>query len=137
MLEDLTDAQYPGIDSRSKVKHLVDGIKTYALDTVKATIWASTTLRTYFEGTVDLFKKFIARQKTGSYGTNNSRAEYSTQHGGCGCGGGGGRGCGRFGGRGHGGGHGYQGREHGGSGRSNPPRRINGIDISDRYCTPN
>ena len=37
-LEDLTADQYPGIDSQSKVQHIIDGIKTSSLDTVKATI---------------------------------------------------------------------------------------------------
>ena len=39
MMENLTATQYPGIDSRSKVKHLFDGIKTSSLDTAKATMW--------------------------------------------------------------------------------------------------
>ena len=39
ILEDLTADQYPGLDLWFKVKHLVDGIKTYALEIVKATIW--------------------------------------------------------------------------------------------------
>ena len=38
MMENLTATQYPGIDSRSKVKHLFDGIKTSSLDTAKATM---------------------------------------------------------------------------------------------------
>ena len=59
IMEDLTDAQYPGLDAPSNVKHLVDEIKESALDTIKDTIWVNTTLRTDFEGTVDLLKKII------------------------------------------------------------------------------
>ena len=59
MLEDVTDANYPGIGAHSKEKNLVDEINNFALDNVKATIWANITLRTDFEGPVDLFKTFI------------------------------------------------------------------------------
>ena len=87
MLEQVTADQYPGIDYWSKVKHLVNGIKTSALDTTKDTIWASATLSMNFEGTVGLFNTFITRQKTGSSGINKLRSESATQNGGGGCGG--------------------------------------------------
>ena len=61
MLENLTASQYPGLDAWSKVKNLVDRIKTSALDSVRVTIWENTTIRMYFKGTVDLFKTFITR----------------------------------------------------------------------------
>ena len=70
-MEDLTYAQYLGLDARYKVKHLVNGIKISALDTANDTIWASTAIVTDFEGTIDLFKTFITRQNTGSSKTNN------------------------------------------------------------------
>ena len=38
MLENLTVVQYPGIDAQSKVKHIVNWINSYSLDTAKATI---------------------------------------------------------------------------------------------------
>ena len=147
MMGDLTADHYPRIDSRSIVKHLVDGISISTLDTAKATLWVSDTLRTDFEGTGDLFKTFITRKKTGSFGNNNSLAASTTQHGGGGCGGqlcqscgrGGGGCCGHksFVGRGCSGGSGYQGRGCCGSGQGKTPRRINGIDVSDRYYNPN
>ena len=87
ILEGLTDAHYPGIYEQSKIKHLFNSIKTAAFDTVKVTIWENTTLRMDFEGTIDLFKKFITWQKTGSYGTNNFWEASATQYGGGGRGG--------------------------------------------------
>ena len=118
MLKDLTADQYTGIDNRYKVKHLVGWIKTSALETFKDTIWKNTTHRIDFEGTINLFKTFTTRKKTGLSGTNNSREESSTQHSGgghggllyqgCGCGGGGGHGHQSFGGHECGGGRGYQ-----------------------------
>ena len=77
-MEDLTSAPYRGLDDRYKVKHLVNGIKPSALETVNDTIWASTTIVTYFEGTVDLFKTVITRQNTVSSKTNNFQSESAT-----------------------------------------------------------
>ena len=147
MLEDLTAAQYTGLDTWPKVKYLIYGINTFPLDTVKATIWESTTLRTYFESTANLFKTVITRQNTGLSGNNKFWEEYDTQHGGGGRdgrgyqgsfrGGGGGSGCGSFWGCGCGGDCGYQRRVHGGGGRGNPSCHINGINISYGYYTSN
>ena len=132
MMEYLNADKYSGLDERSK-KYLVHGIKTSALDTVKATISESVTLRTDFECTVDLFKKIISQHKTGLSGNNNVWASSTTQNGGGGSSGweyqGHGHGCVR--------GRGYQGSGHSGGGRGNSPRRINGIAISDRYYNPN
>ena len=59
ILTDLKDHGYAGIDERSKVRHLQDGIKTSALDSVINTILASATLRTDFTACVALYQDFI------------------------------------------------------------------------------
>ena len=59
ILEDLTRHGYSGIDARSKVRYLMDGIKTKDLDNVKTTIMASATLRSDFDACVNLFQDFI------------------------------------------------------------------------------
>ena len=66
ILNDLKEHGYAGIDERSKVRHLTDGIKSTALDSVKNTILASATLRSDFTGCVALFKDFIHQSSTQS-----------------------------------------------------------------------
>ena len=61
VLKGLMEYGYVGIDERSKVRHLIDGIKTEKLDTIKATILARQELRTDFDGCVNLYKDFIAQ----------------------------------------------------------------------------
>ena len=41
ILQGLVEHGYAGIDKRSKVHHLLDGVKTNELDTAKGQIWAS------------------------------------------------------------------------------------------------
>ena len=48
-----------GIDARSKVRYLNDGIKTTRLDTIKATILSSSDYRSDFDSCVTLYKDFI------------------------------------------------------------------------------
>jgi hypothetical protein len=61
---------YAGIDEHSKVRHLVEGIKTDKLDTIKGQILASAKLRSSFDKCVTLFQDFIRQQtKTKSYST--------------------------------------------------------------------
>ena len=50
---------YKGVDERSKVRYLNDGIKTSRLDTVKATILSSSECRSNFDKCVTLYKDFI------------------------------------------------------------------------------
>jgi len=50
---------YQGVDERSKVRYLNDGIKTSRLDTVKATILSSSEYRSNFDICVTLYKDFI------------------------------------------------------------------------------
>ena len=61
ILEGLTRHGYAGIDPRSKVRFLLDGIKTKELDSVKAMIWSSADLRSDFDACVNLCQDFIAQ----------------------------------------------------------------------------
>ena len=80
ILQGLVEHGYAGIDKRSKVHHLLDGVKTNELDTAKGQIWASPRLQTHFDECVTLFQDFINNKKTGtscmatiaSLGTNAS-----------------------------------------------------------------
>jgi hypothetical protein len=59
ILNGLRQHGYSGIDERSKVRILLNGIKTNKMDTVKTTIMADATLRNDFDRCVNLFKDFI------------------------------------------------------------------------------
>ena len=63
ILQSLIQHGYAGIDERSKVRHLLDGIKTNELDTVKGQIWASPTLQNSFDDCVTLFQDFINNKR--------------------------------------------------------------------------
>ena len=62
ILEGLKQHGYAGIDERSKVRHLLAGIKTNALDSVKTRIYSDEKLRQDFEACVNLFQDFIEQQ---------------------------------------------------------------------------
>jgi hypothetical protein len=64
ILEDLVQYGYSGIDEGSKVRYLVRGVRTQSLDTVKANILASATLRNNFTAASGLFKDFIEQMKS-------------------------------------------------------------------------
>ena len=66
ILTDLKDHGYAGIDNHSKVRHLQEGIKTTALDSVKNKILASATLRSDFTACVSLYQDFIHQASTAS-----------------------------------------------------------------------
>lgn len=68
ILEGLTMHGYAGIDNRSKVRHLLKGITTTTLDTVKTRIMSDATLRSDFNACVNLFQDFIVQQQ-GQSGT--------------------------------------------------------------------
>ena len=59
ILQGLTGHGHAGIDEGSKVRHLIAGIKTTALDSVKTQIMADTSLRVNFDVCVSLYKDFI------------------------------------------------------------------------------
>lgn len=65
VLEGLVEHGYSGIDARSKVRHLLAGIRTNALDSVKTRIMSDAGLRSDFDACVNLFQDFI-EQKGGS-----------------------------------------------------------------------
>ena len=62
ILEGLTKHGYAGIDERSKVRHLVAGIKTKDLDSVKTRIMSDAALRQNFDACVNLFQDFIEQK---------------------------------------------------------------------------
>jgi hypothetical protein len=58
-MEGLVKHEYTGIDPRSKVRYLLDGIKTDKLDSVEARIMSDATLQNDFDACVTLYKDFI------------------------------------------------------------------------------
>jgi hypothetical protein len=64
ILESLVEHGYVGIDERSKVRHLMDSVKTKSLDAAKAQIMANADLRINFNACVTLFKDFIAQERS-------------------------------------------------------------------------
>ena len=64
ILEGLVEHGYLGIDTHSKVQHLLKGIKTTAIDSVKMRIIADATLRTDFDVCLNLFQDFIKQCST-------------------------------------------------------------------------
>jgi len=59
IMEGLVEHGYTGIDPRSKVRYLLDGIKTDKLDSVKTRIISDATLRNDFDACVTLYQDFI------------------------------------------------------------------------------
>ena len=71
IIQSLVQHGYAGIDERSKVRHLLDGIKTNELDTVKGQIWASPMLQNNFDGCVTHFHDFINNKRTATTWTSS------------------------------------------------------------------
>ncbi|KAI2493979.1 hypothetical protein MHU86_20553 [Fragilaria crotonensis] len=63
IMEGLVEHGYTGIDPRSKVRYLLDGIKTDKFDAVKTRIMSDERLRLDFDGCVTLYQDYI-RQTT-------------------------------------------------------------------------
>ena len=61
ILTGLVKNGYSGINDRSKLRHLMAGIKTKVLDPVKTQIMESATLRNDFDACVNLYKDFIEK----------------------------------------------------------------------------
>ena len=59
ILKSLTEHGYAGIDNHSKVCHLLKGIKTKQLDSIKTQIMSDAELCTDFDSCVNLFQDFI------------------------------------------------------------------------------
>ena len=73
VLTDLTSHGYTGIDKRSKVRHLLKGIKAFKIDNVKTAILASDTLRSDFGGCVTLYKDYMTQQEGLSVSVSDRR----------------------------------------------------------------
>jgi hypothetical protein len=82
VLNGLTDYGYTGIENGTKVRKLMAGIKTDALDTVKAAVLASSALRTNYPDVVTLYGDFIKQQKIESASMNVSDAHITRHHSG-------------------------------------------------------
>ena len=63
ILEGLTEHGYAGIDKRSKVRYLLDGIKTDNLNMIKGQILATAALRNNFDACVMLFRDYLLQLK--------------------------------------------------------------------------
>lgn len=72
IMEGLVEFGYVGIDPRSKVRYLLDGIKTDKLDSVKTRIMSDATLRSDFDGCVTLYQDFIKQTASKSKGNPNN-----------------------------------------------------------------
>jgi hypothetical protein len=59
ILEGLKEHGYVGIDERSKVRHLVAGIKVASMDAVKSRILSDEKLRSDFDACVNLYQDFL------------------------------------------------------------------------------
>jgi hypothetical protein len=76
VLNGLTDYGYSGIDNGTKVRKLMSGIKTDALDTVKYAVLESPVLSTNYPDGVTLYGDFIKQQKIESASMNVSECTY-------------------------------------------------------------
>ena len=59
VLESLKEHGYTGIEQRSKVRYLSEGIKTTILDSVKTRIMLDESLHQYFDGCVTMYREFV------------------------------------------------------------------------------
>ena len=64
IMEGLMEHGYTGINNRYMVWHLIDGIKTTSLDTVKTRIMSEAALCSGFDGCVNLFTDFIDQRSS-------------------------------------------------------------------------
>jgi len=91
--EDLKSHGYAGMDDASRVRRLVNGIKTDKLDSVKTRIMSDAAISKNFDRSVTLFKDFIAQKKSlfappsgqiaaaGAQGGNNNANGNSNRNG--------------------------------------------------------
>jgi hypothetical protein len=80
VLNGLTDYGYSCIDNGTKVRKLMAGINTDALDTVKASVLASPALRTKYPDVVTLYGDFIKQQNIESASMHVSDAHITRHH---------------------------------------------------------
>ena len=74
ILDGLKEQGYSGIDERSKVRLLINGILTKDLDTVKTQILSSSDLRNDFAKCVNLYQDFISQSTSNNLRTSNVSA---------------------------------------------------------------
>ena len=74
ILDGLKEQGYSGIDERSKVRLLINGILTKDLDTVKTQILSSSDLRNDFAKRVNLYQDFISQSTSNNLRTSNVSA---------------------------------------------------------------
>ena len=77
ILNNLKDFGHSGIDARSQVRRLNDGIRVDELKAVKSTILATPLLRTDLEACITLYRDYIAQSKSMSFSRNISTVESS------------------------------------------------------------
>jgi hypothetical protein len=65
IMEGLVDHGYPGIDPRSKVRFLLDGIRIDKFDAVKTRIMSDKRLRSDFDSCVKLYQDYICQTSKG------------------------------------------------------------------------
>ena len=68
ILEGLVEYGYSGIDERSKVRHLMNGVHAPGMDSVGTQILSTARLRTDFDSCVSLYKDYIKQSKVASGG---------------------------------------------------------------------
>ena len=82
IMEGLVEHGYTGIDPRSKVRYLLDGIKTDKLDSVKTRIMSDATLRNDFDACVTLYQDFIKQTTKSKPAATVGISELKTSAGG-------------------------------------------------------
>jgi hypothetical protein len=84
VLEGLVEHGYAGIDPRSKVRYLLEGIKTDKFDAVKTRIYSDSTLRNDFDACVTLYQDYIrqtVKSKTAANTVNISEVRTGKRKG--------------------------------------------------------
>lgn len=81
ILTGLKEHGYAGIDERSKVRHLMDGIKNKALEPTRISILSNPALRQDFDRVVNLYQDSIAQVSYADLGRDVTIAAFSTEDG--------------------------------------------------------
>lgn len=77
-MEGLVEHGYTGIDPRSKVRYLLDGIKTDKFDAVKTRIMSDERLRVDFDSCVTLYQDYIRQTSKGKTNATVNISEVKT-----------------------------------------------------------
>jgi ribosomal protein S13 len=81
IMEGLVEHGYTGIDPRSKVRYLLDGIKTEKFDAVKTRIMSDERLRVDFDACVTLYQDYIRQTSKGKPNSSVNISELKTSGG--------------------------------------------------------